>query len=59
MFHHDEMATGIPGNTAISQNFPTQPGEKIKRNEAVTFLQRCTNCHSAIHGSYSDVLLRY
>ena len=59
MFHHDVMATGIPGNTAITQNFPTQPGEQIKRNEAATFLHRCTSCHSAVHGSYSDVLLRY
>ena len=58
-FHHDMMATGISGNTTISQNFPTAPGEKIKPNEAATFLRRCTDCHGAVHGSYSDAQLRY
>ena len=32
-FHHDMMSTGIPGNTTITQNFPTAPGETIKPND--------------------------
>ena len=58
-YHHIETATGVVGNTQIDRDFPTAPGQLIKSNEAHTYLQRCTNCHSAIHGSYSDEKLRF
>ncbi len=69
-YHHDFGATGIvtgpPGggvpNSKITTDFPNpvaNPGEVIQPNEARTYLQRCTNCHSAIHGSYSDAKLRF
>ena len=58
-FHHDQFASGVTGNTPITRNFPTAPGELIKANEAKTFLRRCTDCHGAVHGSYSDASLRY
>ena len=27
--------------------------------EAITFLRRCTDCHGAVHGSYTDEHLRH
>ena len=47
--HHDQFATGIPGNTV---------GSPITAQEATTFLDRCTDCHGAVHGSYADPHLR-
>ena len=35
------------------------PGEAITTREAATFLDRCTDCHGAIHGSYTDEYLRH
>ncbi len=49
--HHENLsATGIPGNTI---------GSPLTRQEAATFLDRCTDCHGAIHGSYTDEFLRH
>jgi DmsE family decaheme c-type cytochrome len=49
--HHEEFtATGIAGNTI---------GSPITKQEANTFLDRCTDCHGAIHGSYTDEFLRH
>jgi DmsE family decaheme c-type cytochrome len=51
LMHHEEFtATGIPGNTI---------GSPIRPREANTFLDRCTDCHGAIHGSYTDAYLRH
>jgi len=58
-YHHTRFSTGVPGNIPITQNFPTAPGEPIQPPEAMAFLTQCTNCHGAIHGSYSDARLRY
>ncbi len=46
--HHDLSATGIAGNTT---------GSPITVQEAGTFLDRCTDCHGAIHGSYTNEYL--
>jgi DmsE family decaheme c-type cytochrome len=59
LWHHDVSGTGLPGNTTITQDRPTAPGERISRTEAGTFLRRCTDCHGAIHGSYTDEYLRH
>jgi DmsE family decaheme c-type cytochrome len=48
--HHQTGATGIPQNTL---------GSPIITREATTFLDRCTDCHGAIHGSYTDEHLRH
>ncbi len=49
--HHGEFfATGIKDNTVET---------RITRREANTFLDRCTDCHGAIHGSHSDEYLRH
>ena len=58
-FHHDLGGTGIATNTTISQDFPTLPSEQVSMLEARTFLSRCTDCHGAIHGSYTDEHLRH
>ena len=57
--HQLERATGIAGNQTISQDFPSDPAEQIKANQAATFLRRCTDCHGAIHGSHNDPRLRF
>jgi DmsE family decaheme c-type cytochrome len=64
----------IPGNSPIAQDFPGDPSQPyplnqqdqlIKpqipgdRNQAGTFLRRCTDCHGAVHGSYTDEHLRH
>ena len=49
--HHEQStATGIPGNSI---------GSPITTREARTILNRCTDCHGAIHGSYTDAYLRH
>ena len=59
-FHHEEFGgTGISGNTTITEDFPTNPGEVITSQQAMTFLRRCTDCHGAVHGSYTDEHLRH
>jgi DmsE family decaheme c-type cytochrome len=58
-FHHDVSATGILGNRTIDQDRPTAPGQVVTRQEGMTFLRRCTDCHGAIHGSYTDEHLRH
>lgn len=50
MAHHNSGATGISGNST---------GSPITRQEANTFLDRCTDCHGAVHGSYTDEFLRH
>jgi len=58
-WHHNTAGTGIRGNTAASEDFPTDAGERIGGLEARTFLRDCTNCHGAIHGSYTDETLQH
>jgi len=51
LFHHDQFSsTNIPGNSS---------GTPITVREARTLLDRCTDCHGAIHGSYTDEYLRH
>ncbi|MFP6623232.1 MAG: cytochrome c3 family protein [Myxococcota bacterium] len=51
LVHHFEVtSTNIPGNTI---------GSPITAQEARTLLDRCTDCHGAIHGSYTDEYLRH
>ena len=57
-WHHDATGSGFLANRTITEDLPTNPAEKIGR-EVVTFQDRCTNCHGAIHGSYSDEHLRH
>ena len=59
MWHHNPGGTGIGGNVSITGDLPTAPGEVVTTTEAMTFLRRCTDCHNAIHGSYTDEHLRH
>jgi DmsE family decaheme c-type cytochrome len=67
-FHQSVFGTGIPTNVGILDDFPTDLGQQIKPqppntppdpNQAGTFLRRCTDCHGAVHGSYTDEHLRH
>jgi len=59
LWHHNTAGTGIRGNTGAKENFPpTGSGQAVGSLEARTFLRNCTNCHGAIHGSYSDPTLQ-
>jgi hypothetical protein len=69
-FHQSLQGPGIPGNFPITQDFPpdfppVNANQQIKpqipgdRNQAGTFLRRCTDCHGAVHGSYTDEHLRH
>ena len=64
-FHQSLQGPGIPSNMPIGQDFPTDSSQQIKpqlpgdRNQAGTFLRRCTDCHGAVHGSYTDEHLRH
>ncbi len=67
-WHHDaftgsgligDPVLGVPPNSAIQEDFPDQPGQVLTRAEAFTFLRRCTDCHGAIHGSFTDEHLRH
>lgn len=59
LWHHRVQGTGILGNTTITGDYPTAPGETITAAEAGTFLRRCNDCHGAVHGSYTDEHLRH
>jgi DmsE family decaheme c-type cytochrome len=60
LWHHSTAGTGIRGNTTISEDSPPPgSGQSIGVLEARTFLRNCTNCHGAIHGSYSDPTLQH
>jgi DmsE family decaheme c-type cytochrome len=59
-WHHNTAGTGIPGNVGTDQDFPPAgTGAAIGKLEARTFLRDCTNCHGAIHGSYTDETLQH
>jgi DmsE family decaheme c-type cytochrome len=64
-FHHEQFGPGIPENQSITTDFPTAADQRIKpilpsdRNQAGTYLRRCTDCHGAVHGSYTDEHLRH
>lgn len=64
-FHQRSRGTGIPTNATIDQDFPTDPDQLYKPiqpgdvDQAGTFLRRCTDCHGAVHGSYTDEHLRH
>ena len=60
LWHHNTAGTGVRGNTGATGDFP-QPGSgaAIGELEARTFLRECTNCHGAIHGSYTDETLQH
>lgn len=56
---HTLNETHHPG-ASIRRDFPA-PGspEAIGEAEALSILRRCTDCHGAVHGSYTDELLRH
>ena len=66
-WHHTGQGTGISfsDNQVITENFPSDPRQQVKplasgdADEAGAFLNRCTDCHGAIHGSYTDEHLRH
>jgi DmsE family decaheme c-type cytochrome len=59
-WHHNTGGTGVPGNTPIDDDFPAPgSGAAIGMLEARTFLRDCTNCHGAVHGSYTDPTLQH
>ena len=59
LWHHNTGGTGIRGNVGATQDFPPAgSGQAVGSLEARTFLRNCTNCHGAIHGSYSDPTLQ-
>ena len=55
LWHHSVSGTGISDADYCSAP-PCQP---ITVLEAGTFLDRCTDCHGAVHGSYTDAHLRH
>ncbi len=55
-WHHGGEGTGL-AQPPITGDRPTTT-ERIGP-EVVTFLNRCTDCHGAIHGSYTDEHLRH
>jgi predicted CXXCH cytochrome family protein len=60
LWHHNTSGTGIWGNTGATGDFPAAgSGAAIGSLEARTFLRDCTNCHGAIHGSYTDETLQH
>lgn len=59
LWHHDVAATGVLGNTIITGDNPTAAGEVIGQAQAMAFLRRCSDCHGAVHGSYTDEHLRH
>jgi DmsE family decaheme c-type cytochrome len=60
LWHHNTTGTGIRGNTGATEDFPPAgSGAAVKPLEARTFLRGCTNCHGAIHGSYTDDTLQH
>ena len=60
LWHHNTAGTGIRGNTGATEDFPPAgSGQAVKPLEARTFLRGCTNCHGAIHGSYTDEALQH
>ena len=59
LWHHTVAGTGVATNVFATQDAPTAPGEVIGPGEARPFLHRCTNCHGAVHGSYTDEHLRH
>lgn len=54
LMHHDSFGSGILANPPAAN-----PPTPITSREAHTFLDRCTDCHGAIHGSYGDAKLRH
>ncbi len=59
LWHHNTSGTGVRGNTGATQDFPPAgSGQAVGSLEARTFLRNCTNCHGAIHGSFSDSTLQ-
>jgi DmsE family decaheme c-type cytochrome len=58
-WHHDPVGSGILDNTTISEDNPRTPTERIIVQEAQLFFRRCTDCHGAVHGSYTDEHLRH
>lgn len=59
LWHHDVPGTGIATNRTISSDYPTDPREQVQAAEAHPFLDRCNDCHGAVHGSYTDEHLRH
>jgi DmsE family decaheme c-type cytochrome len=60
LWHHNTSGTGIRGNTGITEDHPPAgSGQSITLLEARTFLRDCTNCHGAVHGSYTDPNLQH
>ncbi|MEN8183620.1 MAG: cytochrome c3 family protein, partial [Myxococcota bacterium] len=60
LWHHLAPGTGILTNLPISVDRPTPDTDQvITDTEAMTFLRRCTDCHNAVHGSYTDEHLRH
>jgi hypothetical protein len=60
LWHHTLLGTGILTNTTITDDYPPPvSGEAVTSAEAMTFLRRCTDCHGAVHGSYTDEHLRH
>jgi DmsE family decaheme c-type cytochrome len=60
LWHHNTGSTGVPGSTPITEDRPPAgSSQAIKLLSARTFLRDCTNCHGAVHGSYSDPTLQH
>lgn len=59
LWHHDVPGTGIASNATISSDYPSDPNEQVQPAEANPFLNRCNDCHGAVHGSYTDEHLRH
>ena len=58
-WHHEPLGTGIASRTTISGDRPSTESEQVTSQQARLYLRRCTDCHGAIHGSYTDEHLRH
>ncbi len=58
-WHHDALSTGILDSETIDRDRPLPPPQRIVQQEANVYLDRCTDCHGAIHGSLTDEHLRH
>jgi DmsE family decaheme c-type cytochrome len=64
LWHHSLAGTGIfdpsdPDQIIRQDRPPPDTSQAITSAEAMTFLRRCTDCHGAVHGSYTDEHLRH
>ncbi len=59
LWHHSPAGTGLPNAIITDDRPPAGSPEAVNPAAAMPFLRRCTDCHGAVHGSYTDEHLRH